>query len=327
MADERAESAKKAVANEMKRQKLDNDDAMFSLMPKGEDWEGFKQKMQASDIEDRDLIIRVLEMYPDKAKRESEIKNLAATYREVEREILPQLRRSQIAVSYDVVGYSDDELRQFSMNSMADSLTVEELLYAATLFDSMDDKLKVYQSAEKNYGDDYRTSNNVGYILFMQNKVNEAKQKFEKAYSAQANPVSANNLGIIARLEGDREKALEYFDEAASAGDDVSYNKGLVKIQQGDYSSAISNMSGTSSFNVALAQVLNNDASAAATTLSQSDDDSAMADYLRAIVSARQADSAGVMSNLQSAVGKDGSLGAKAKADLEFRNYWDQMSF
>ncbi|MCH1584827.1 MAG: DUF2577 domain-containing protein, partial [Flavobacteriales bacterium] len=136
LASDRASSAAKALTREMKRKKMTADEAFFSLVPKGEDWKGFKSLMSASSIEDKNLILRVLEMYSDKNKREEEIRNIAKTYKEIEKDILPQLRRSQMSVAYDVEGYTDEELMDLSMNN-ADALTVEELLYAATLFNDM----------------------------------------------------------------------------------------------------------------------------------------------------------------------------------------------
>lgn len=328
LAQERAESANAVVAAEMKRRKIspENPDAFFGNEPKGEDWEGFKDLMSQSSIADKELILRVLEMYSDKNKREQEIKNIAKTYKEIEKEILPALRRSQIDLNYDVVGYSDEQLKDLSINN-PDILTVEELLYSATLTDDVNEQLSIYKAAERNYPQDYRAINNIGVIYMMQNKMNDAASQFEKALEAENNPVTLNNLGAVARLKGDRELALERYAEAASAGPEVSYNKGLVHIQNGDYSSAISAMSGNNTFNVALAKVLNGDTTGAKTTIDNSGDDSAEADYLRAIIAARMNNSAEVMSNLQSAIGKDGTLAAKAKEDLEFRDFKDQFTF
>ncbi|MFM1931268.1 MAG: hypothetical protein RL226_571 [Bacteroidota bacterium] len=327
LAQERAEAANKVIAAEMKKQKIavDNADQFFKNVPKGEDWDGFKEMMNASSIEDKNLILRVLEMYADKDKREQEIKNMAKTYQEVEKQILPALRRSQIAVNYNVEGYTDEELRQLA-KSNPDILTIEELLYAATLFDGLNDKLEIYRSAERVHANDYRGANNVGYCLMMQNKMGEAKQAFNKALSIESNPVTLNNLGAIARLEGDRSKALQNYGQAMSAGPEVKYNKGIVQIQNGDYAGAISNMSGNKTFNVALAQLLNGDTSGAKSTMEASGDESAIAYYLRAVIAARDNSGADVASNLKKAFDKDGSLKAKAQKDMEFRNFKDALN-
>ena len=328
LAQERAESANNIIAKEMKRRKIapENGDAFYKNVPKGEDWEGFKELMQQSSIEDKELILSVLSMYSDKNKREQEIKNISKTYKEIEKDILPSLRRSQIVVNYDVEGYTDAELIDLS-KSNPDILTIEELLFAATLFENLNDKLEVYENAERVHPNDYRAANNVGYCLMMQNKMGEAKSQFEKANNLESNAISMNNLGCIARLEGDREKAMEMFNGASAAGSAVNYNKGIVMIQTGDYDSAISNMGNNNTFNRALAQVLNGDVSGAKSTMDASGDDSAIADYLRAIIAARNNTGADVLSNLAKAVEKDGSLANKAKMDLEFRNYKDQFTF
>ncbi len=328
LAQERAEAANATIEREMKREKLEpeNPEQFFKNMPKGEDWEGFKELMQASDIEDKELILSVLSMYSDKNKREQEIKNIAKTYKVIEKEILPSLRRSQITVNYDVEGYTDEELIDLS-KSNPDILTVEELLFAATLFDDLNDQLEVYQNAERVHANDWRGANNAGYCLMMQNKMNDAKSQFEKALSIERNPVSLNNLGCIARLEGDRKKAMELFAEAMSAGPEVKYNKGIVQIQVGDYSSAVSNMSGMNTFNLALAKVLNGDTSGAKTVMQNSGDESAEAHYLRAIIAARMNSSADVLSNLEKAISKNGALKEKAMKDLEFRDFKDQFNF
>ncbi|MDA0882647.1 MAG: hypothetical protein O2984_04995, partial [Bacteroidetes bacterium] len=328
LAQERAESANAIFMSEMKKQKIspENADAFFVNTPKGEDWVGFKELMQASEIEDKNLILRVLEMYTDKTKREQEIKNIAKTYKEIEKDILPSLRRSVVSINYNIEGYTDEELMVLS-KSNPDILTVEELLFAATLTDNTDEQLAIYMAAERNFPGDYRAINNIGGIYFIQNKISDAKAKFQKALEVERNPVTLNNLGIIARLEGDRQQALDFFAEAMSAGNEVKYNKGLVQIQNGDYAGAISNMGGMNTFNLALAKVLNGDSNGAKTTLENSGDDSAMAHYLHAIIAARLNNSTDVLSHLGKAIEKDGSLKEKAMNDLEFRNFKDSFNF
>ena len=328
LAQERAESANALVEKEMKRRKIapENRDAFYNNTPKGEDWEGFKDLMEASSIEDKALIIRVLETYSDKTEREQQIKNISKTYKEIEKDILPSLRRSQITVNYDVEGYTDEELRDLC-KSNPDILTVEELLFAATLFDGLNDKLETYQNAERVHPGDYRGANNVGYCLMMQNKMADAKAKFQKALDTESNPVSMNNLGAIARLEGDRSAAMEMYNGAMAAGNEVKYNKGIIQIQNGDYASAINNMGSYNTMNLALAKALNGDASGAKTVMDNSGDESAEAYYLRAVIAARMNVGADVVSNMTKAIEKDGSLKNKAMKDLEFRDYKAQLNF
>ena len=324
LASDRANSASGAITREMKRKKLAADDAFFTLVPKGEDWQGFKSLMQASNIEDKNLILRVLEMYSDKNKREEEIRNIAKTYKEIEKDILPELRRSQVVVSYDVEGYTDEELKDYSMNQ-PDILTADELLYAATLFADMNDKLAIYQSAARVHADDFRGYNNAGWCLAQMGRMNQAGELFAQALELERNKAVVNNVAALTRQDGDIDGAMKLLNEAAGAGPEVGYNKGIILIQKGDYASAISNMGRVSSVNVALAKMLNGDAAGAKTTLENAEDDSAVASYVMAVACARLNDSAGVKKYLGEALAKDPDLRKKAEKDLEFRNLRDAI--
>lgn len=328
LADDRAASAKGWAKGEFSRAKIDTAkaDAFWTLSPRGEDWDGFKRAMQASStVPDKDLVLRVLEMYPDVSKRESEIKNMAATYKEIADEILPQLRRSEIKLNYDRVGKSDAQLTEMS-RTQPDSLNVEELLFAATLSTDLNEQLRIYKEAERVHPTDHRAANNVGYIYMLQNKLAEAEAQFQKANTIQDNPVSTNNLGVVARLKGDRKKAADLYAKAMSAGPEVKYNLGIINIQNGDYAAANSNMGGVNSFNAALAKTLGGDAAGAQRILEQSTDkDTAMGHYLMAIIGARQSNGDMVRNSLAMAVQKDASLRDKAMKDLEFRNFKGQL--
>ncbi|MCB0770701.1 MAG: hypothetical protein KDC00_09875 [Flavobacteriales bacterium] len=327
LADDRAKSAKGWVKPELLRAKSDTAkaDEFYKLTPRGEDWDGFKAAMQASNIADKDLVLRVLEMYPDVAKREAEVKNMAATYEEIADKILPALRRSEMKLNYQIIGKTDAQLTEMS-RTMPDSLNVEELLFAATLTTDLNEQLRIYKETERVHSGDYRGANNVGYIYMMQNKLAEAEAQFQKANTIMDNPVSTNNLGVVARLKGDRKKAVELYGKAMAAGPEVKYNLGIINIQNGDYASANSNMSGTKSFNAALAKMLGGDpAGAQAIMDGSSDKDSAMGHYLMAIIGARQNNGDMVRNHLGMAVQKDASLREKAMKDLEFREFKDNL--
>ena len=324
LASDRANSAAASMTREMKRKKLTADEAFYDLVPKGEDWQGFKSLMQASDIEDKNLILRVLEMYSDKNKREEEIRNIAKTYKAIEKEILPALRRSQVVVSYDVEGYTDEELMDYCM-SMPDSLTADELLYAATLFADLNDKLTIYQSAARVHANDFRGYNNAGWCLARMGRMNQAGEVFQQALELERNKAVVNNVAALTRQNGDIDGAMKLLNEAAGAGPEVGYNKGIILIQKGDYASAISNMGRVSSVNVALAKMLNGDAAGAKTALENADDDSAVASYVMAVACARLNDSAGVKKHLGEALAKDPNLRQKAEKDLEFRDMRDAI--
>ena len=324
LAMDRANSANKAVTRELGRKKIELEESAVRAMPKGEDWEGFKKAMRASDIADKDLILRVLEMYSDKNKREEEIKNIAKTYKEIENNILPDLRRSQVGISYTVEGYTDEELVDLAKGN-ADMLTVEELLFAATLFDDLNDKLEVYQNTARVHADDYRGHNNVGVVLTDLGRMKQAEESFNAAKAlASGNGVVNTNLGAMARQNGDTEGAAAYYSKA-SGGAELSYNKGVLAIAQGDYGRAISSMGGSATLNLALAKILNGDANGARTTLQNGDSDSAIADYLLAVCAARLDDAAGVRKHIRAALDKDASLRDRALNDLEFRNHKEAL--
>lgn len=328
LANERAESAASWAERELKRNKVApaNDPSFYNKVGKGEDWEGFKQAMEASEIKDKNLILRVLEMYTDLNKREEEIKNLAATYVEVADKILPQLRRSQLTLNAEEKSKTDEQIQSLA-KSAPDSLSKDELLYAATLTEDMNEKLSIYQSFANVYPEDWRGPNNVGYIYVKQNKLNEAKAEFEKAAKLDVNNAAVqNNLGVIARLNGDIEKALEYYKSAEGSHPEVSQNLGLVMIIRGKYDEASSYYSTTESFNAALAKLLNgqmDEAGRILNTLSES----AHVSYLKAIIEARNNNNDAMITNLKAAVSQDPSLKEKAKTDVEFIKYWNNSDF
>jgi hypothetical protein len=318
LADGRAKSAKQTTDGIMKKAKLGDIDGSYLEKGNGEDWKGFRTLMEASDIEDKALIIRILETYSDVNEREKEIKNLSKTYTEIAEDILPKLRRAEMVLSYDVIGYSDEELIELSKSNL-DSLKLEELLYAAELHSDDATKLSVYKHAEARFTDDYRAANNIGGIYYMQGKMADASAQFTKASNIEKNATTSNNTGIMVHRNGDRKKAAEMFREGMSAGTEAAYNLGIVNIQDGDYGSAVSNYKGYDSVNSALAALLNGDAASASNILDRAEEgDSAVAHYIRAIIAARGSDAASVNSHLQMAISKDPSLKDRAMKDAEF---------
>lgn len=325
LAVERADAGKKALTEMVKKKKLDAfvTENLFMMNPKGEDWEGFRAAMEKSGIEDRDIIIRILEKTTDLPSREQEIKNISKTYQEIQKDIFPQLRRCIIRVSYDEEGYSDAELKTLSA-STADSLTYEELMKAGTLTEDLALKTSIYQAAARKSDADWRATNNLAAVQYMQNKTGDAESSWTKAYGLKKSPETSNNMGIATRLKGDRKQAVVYWKESGSP--EAKYNQGLVNIQNGDYASAVNNMSGYKTYNSALAKLLNGDNAGAKADLDASGDTSAMADYLRAVIAARSGDGGGVATAMKSAVQKDSSLAAKAAKDPEFRNHKDALN-
>lgn len=330
LSTDRAEAGKKASIELAKKAKNDKAQTeVYNLSGRGEDYEGFKRELQASPMneDEKNLVIRVLEMHKDPVTRETEMRNMGKTFTYLDKNIFPKLRRSEISTVYDLTGYSDEELKAVSM-ATPDSLNLEELLFTATLTNDLNEKLRIYNVAMKNYPNDYRTHNNVGAVLYMQNKMSDAKTHFEKANSLKDNTISKNNLAAIAGASGDRAKAKQLLGQAKGAGSEVNYNMGILNIQDGDYTDAVSNFGSDNSFNKALAQMLNGDAAAAVKTIDASaDKESAQGFYLKAVAAARQDKIDAVVSNLKSAIGKDGSMKGKAAKDREFLKYAENAAF
>lgn len=328
LAKDRAESAKAVVIKKMKKMKFEagQADTFYSLDPKGEDWSGFKTEVEKTTHEDKELILRVLQMTTDLNKREQEIRNMAKTYTFLEKEVLPQLRRSQLSLSYDKVGFSDEELKELSKTN-PDTLNVEELLFTATLYDDLSEQLRVYSEALRLFPNDWRTANNVGYVQYLQGDLDAAGTSFEKASQASENETVSNNIGAVAHMKGDRERAMELFTAAGSSSE-TKYNMGLLNIQQGLYDEAVTNMGANNTFNSALANLLSGDADAAAQAIDESNaKEEAMSFYLKAIIGARTNNSEMMMDNLKIAFEKDGDLKSKAKRDREFIQYFENADF
>ncbi|MBN8703559.1 MAG: hypothetical protein J0M08_10870 [Bacteroidetes bacterium] len=332
LAQDRAKSGMKAMMGVFgdKKNKVEaaTAESFYSIVTTAEDWEGFKKLMEASSIADKDLILRVLTMYSDLDIREREIKNLAKTYEEVSNEILPKLRRAVITINGEQNSRTDDQIAKLSTTT-PDSLSVEEVLYAANLTTDMNTKLSIYKAGERLYPNDWRCINNVGFIYLMQNKVGDAQAQFEKANKlVTANPIVLNNLGATARLKGDKKAAMDYYKSASGAGSEVEYNMGIINIMNGEYAAAVTNFGSTNSFNAALAQVLNGSANNALAIIDNSPEkDMAISYYLKAIVGARSNNNDLMINNLKSAINKDSSLKAKAKDDCEFLKYRANADF
>ena len=251
---------------------------------------------------------------------------MAATYKEIADEILPATAPQRNEAELRSVGKTDAQLTEMS-RTMPDSLNVEELLFAATLTNDLNEQLRIYKETERVHANDYRGANNVGYIYMMQNKLAEAEAQFQKANSITDNPVSTNNLGVVARLKGDRKKAAELYNKAMAAGPEVKYNLGIINIQNGDYASCQQQHERYQELqrrtwrrcSVATLPVHK------PSWKRSSDKDSAMGHYLMAIIGARQNNGDMVRNHLGMAVQKDASLREKAMKDLEFREFKDNL--
>jgi Flp pilus assembly protein TadD len=265
-------------------------------------------------------------MYTDPIQREQEMKNMSKTFTFLEKNILPKLRRSEIGVVYDLTGYSDEELVALSKSTI-DSLDLEELLFTATLVNDLNDKLAIYSHAISKYPEDHRAINNAGVVLYMQNKLADAKDKFEQANGIKNNSIAINNLAAIAGVQGDRKKAAELLKQASGAGSEVNYNLGILNIMDGKYGDAVNNL-GENNFNKALAQFLNGAIDQAIKTIDASKDkESAQGYYLKAIAAAKSGKIEGVVSNLKSSIALDSKFKEKAAKDREFLVFFENASF
>ncbi|MBN2612130.1 MAG: tetratricopeptide repeat protein [Bacteroidales bacterium] len=329
LSENRGTSAERYLKRVFDKAKLTEaeQEGFLSIMSTPEDWEGFKKLMEESDIQDKELILRVLSMYSDPEVREKEIKNIAAAFKEVADKVLPKLRRSVMTLDVEVTGLSDEELKNLAMSD-PDSLKLEEILYAAALVDDLNSKLTIYKKAAENFPKCFRAKNSVGVIEMKLGNLDAAKAAFEEAAALKDENAVKNNLGAVALAQGDMAKAEEMLTAAMGAGDQVSYNLGIIKIKQGDYKAAVNYFGNKPSFNAALAQLLTGDNDKALSTLNELGDvDDAMVYYLKAVASARGGKDEGVFNNLRTAVGKDAALKAYAKKDVEFVKYASNEAF
>jgi len=298
-------------------------DAKFTA----EDWAGFQSLMEKSNIQDKQVILRVLSMYTDPEQREREIKNLSVAFKAIANEILPQLRRSKMKLTVDVTGKSDAELTKLAKED-ASKLSVEELLFAATLTNDLSEKAAIYQKVTELYPTDARGFNNLAAVKFQQGNIDDAARYIAKALEIDPKSADINfNAGATSFAKGDLAKAEEFFGKAAGTSGNVGQALGSISTVKGDYSKATTYFGSTASNNAALVQLLNADYNGARKTLGAVAQPNAMTSYLAAVVGARTNDRDAVFSNLKSAVKQDGSLAAKAVKDIEFSKFLTDEAF
>lgn len=323
LSQERGKNTDKYLADVFKKAKI-KDAKAATVETTTEDWDGFQKAVQASDVEDKELILRVLSMYSDPEVREKEIKNLSKVYKVLAEKILPELRRAKLIANVDVVGLSDDTLKYMVENNAYDSLNVEEMLYAATLASDVNKKIEVYMKAGEKFNCP-RGYNNAAYLHLMNKDAAAAKAALDKIPADQKIPAVTNNRGCVALLEGNYDEAEKLFTEAADAGNEVKYNLGIIAILKNQYPAAAEYFAGTDSFNQGLALLLNAKIDAAKNTFAKVE--TAKGYYGRAIVGARMSEEATVLDNLRTAIGKDANLKDRAKDDVEFRSYFENEAF
>lgn len=321
---DRGKNTEKWLGDIFKKAKVETKDKNYvTVKTTAEDWDGFQTLVSGSDIQDKELILRVLSMYSDPAVRQKEIKNLSKVWIVLAEKILPQLRRSKMEANVNLVGYSDEELINKINTNTYDSLTLEETMYAVGLIGDADKKIEVYKKVAEKYND-IRAYNNIAFLYLNKKDVASAKATLEKV-ATSTEPSVINNRGCVALIEGDVDGAEKLFASAANAGPDVKYNLGIIAIIKNQYPAAVEYLGGTDSFNQGLALLLTAKTDAAKNTFQKVE--TAKGFYGLAIVGARTQDESMVLNNLRTALGKDATLKARAKNDLEFRNYFQNDAF
>lgn len=314
LANQRKQNTQKYVAQQLKQTK--NNGAEVDAKYTAQDWDGFQELVKASDIQDKDVILRVLSMYKDPEEREQQIKNLSSAFRELADGILPELRRSRLTVNYEVIGRDDDQINA-QLKEDPKKLSVEELLYAATLTDNANEKENIYKTTTEVYPNDARAYNNIATLEYAKGNYAAAKQYAQKALSVSSSSNEANaNLGLIALKQGDVASAENYIAKAGNANG-VNEVLGNLHLAQGKYAQAEQDFGNTASNSAALTQILNKNYSAAAKTLNNIKNGDATTEYLKAVLNARQGNNAAAATALKNAISKDGSYAKYAANDLE----------
>ncbi len=324
LAEKRQAATQQFLQKQLKKAKINT---TIDSQVTAEDWEGFQALMENSNIKDKQLVLRVLSMYTDPEERETQIKNLAAVYSTIADEILPALRRSRLILTTDIIGRSDDEiLAQYAAD--ASVLSLEELLYAASLLNTDAEQIAVYDKAISLHPSDYRAYNNKGMLLLQANNAAEARRCFAKALEvAPNNPDVHYNAGLAAIAEGDLDKAGQHLGKAAGTSGDLASAMGTYHTLKGDYKTAAKSYGKSASNAAAVQQILDENYTGARQTLSAVANPNATTSYLLAVVGARTNDRKAVYDNLKTAIAKDASLKAKAAQDVEFAKFASDANF
>ena len=314
LAAQRQDNTEKFVNKTLKNTKVEAPvDAKYTA----QDWEGFQELVKVSDIQDKDVILRVLSMYKDPEEREQQIKNMSAVFRELADGILPELRRARLTLNYEVIGRSDAQIVEQFGND-ASQLSNEELIYGATLVNDAQ-KEAFYKKAAELYND-ARAYNNLATLAFAKGDLSAAKNYAQKAQSVDGSNAESNaNLGLIALAEGNVRDAENYIAKAANAFG-LSEIVGNLNLMKGNYAQAEQDFANINSNSAALAQILNKNYNAATSTLNNIKNGDATTEYLKAILNARLGNNSAAATALKAAISKDSSYAKYAENDLELVN-------
>ena len=313
LAGKRQDVSEKYVKDQLKKAKMKADiDAHYTA----QDWDGFQRLVQASNLQDKDVILRVLNMYKDPEEREQQIRNMSAAFRELADGILPELRRSRLIINYETIGRSDDQIQE-QYNADAAKLSADELLYFASLQDTQADQEKVYKKTAELYDKDYRAYNNLATIALSKGDKAAAASYLAKALALDANSAESNaNKGLMSLATGNMAEAEAAIAKGATS-ETTAYAQGVLSLAKGNYAQAQQLFGDKKTNSAALAQLLAKDYDAASKTLDKVENADAITDYLHAIVAARRGNKFAATSYLKEALKKDPSLKAYADNDLE----------
>ena len=321
LAENRQNNTEKYINQQLKKGKIETEvDAKYTA----QDWDGFQELVSKSNIQDKDLILRVLSMYSDPEQRETEIKNISSVYKTLADEILPQLRRARLTVNYDVIGRSDEEINA-AFDTDAKVLSNDELLYAATLTNDNARKEAIYKKTVELYPNDFRAYNNLGMMAYANGDLATAENYFKQAASKNANAAEVNtNLGLIELTKGNVANAETYLSKSTGANT-ANEALGNLYIKQGQYDRAVQAFGDTKTNSAALAQILAKDYNKAKSTLSAVKNPDAYTNYLMAVVGARTNNADLVKSSMDKVKQQDAALAAKAQNDREFAKYANEV--
>ena len=317
---ERERNTSRAVARQLGNKQIE-----VNAHYTAEDWDGFQKLLEASNIQDKELVLRVLSMYPDPEDREREIRNLSHVFTQLADEILPELRRSRLNANVRIIGKSDDELKMF-MAQRPGRLSIEEILYTATLYDNAQDQMNAYQQATQLYPNDYRAYNNIGTLYLAQGNYEQAASYFAKAQKIQPNAASNMNEALLALNRGDLAEAQRLMGSAVEAPE-AGQGIGLLQMHEGKYADAIRSFGNTPSNTLAIAQIMQGQYADATRTLAAVAQPNGETAYLKAVVAARTNDLQGLISNLRAAIAQDSSYALRAQRDLEFAAFSQTPEF
>lgn len=315
LAGQRKNQSEKYVKSTLKKTKVD---AALDAHYTAQDWEGFQKLVAASNLQDKEVILRVLSMYEDPQEREQQIRNMSAGFQELANGILPELRRSRLIINYETIGRSDEQIKEQYKND-ASKLSADELLYSATLDETPAKQEEIYKKTVEAYPNDYRAYNNLAALALAKGDKQAAQQYAAKAAQLGSDtPEAQANLGLISLINGNVQDAERAISKGANS-ENVKAALGALNIAKGNYAQAESDFGKTASNTAALAQILNKNYAAAAKTLDKVENPNAMTDYLHAIAAARRGNKFAAASYLKEALQKDASLKEYADNDLELK--------